>query len=364
MSSNLLQSLRDHLTTHPQVRADFETAFTEAKESGVTLFEDWDIDTLDDYLNYYERFLKWVPTEQQDGRAVYNHICFFYFVLDKWPMRIYQSPTLPSTHCPYTWISRWIIDYANEMGQFMDTPDSITEEAIKSFYLAPSYHMQDYEPEDWKTFNQFFARKINLERRPIYRPEDNHVIVSPADSTFDGTDLRKKFEGGKFCHSFLGPNDYHRLHAPVSGKVIEARVIKGLCYLEVKVVVDPKTGHRTLEMHRTFDHVAAPLDTINATMEAPNEPGYQFIQARALILIETSEIGLVAVLPIGMAQVSSVVLSVKEGCEVKKGDEIAYFQLGGSDVVMVFQSCANVKFTVEKDQWSAFGTEVARADTA
>ncbi|PIL23623.1 hypothetical protein GSI_14936 [Ganoderma sinense ZZ0214-1] len=81
----------------------------------------------------------------------------------------------------------------------------------------------------------------------------------------------------------------------------------------------------------------------NLELNAPNSPGYQFLQARALILIE-NKIGLVAVLPIGMAQVSSVVLSVKEGDTVKKGQEIAFFQLGGSDVVtvMVFQKDAKV----------------------
>ncbi|KAI0675588.1 phosphatidylserine decarboxylase-domain-containing protein [Trametes maxima] len=306
-------------------------------------------------------------------------------------MMIYQSPILPSTHSPYTWISRWIVDYAKEMGTFMSTPDSITEESIKSFYLAPCYRMQDYIREDWETFNQFFARKIKPKCRPISHPEDNRVIVSPADSKFDkswpvnehgtcyfkakcipwnvdllfeSTKRREEFVGGKFCHSFLAPTDYHRLHAPVSGKVIEARVIEGLCYLEVEVAVDPKTGHRTLEMHRPLEHAPAAPDTVKTNLEAPNEPGYQFLQTRALILIQTDDIGLVAVLPIGMAQVSSVVLSVTEGSHVKKGDEIAYFQLGGSDVVMVFQSHANVKFTAKEDTWYAFGTEVAQANPA
>ncbi|KIJ34058.1 hypothetical protein M422DRAFT_35236 [Sphaerobolus stellatus SS14] len=61
-------------------------------------------------------------------------------------------------------------------------------------------------------------------------------------------------------------------------------------------------------------------------------------------LIENPILGLVAVLPIGMAQVSSVVLQAKAG-DVIKGDQISYFQFGGSDVVSIVQKDANVRFT-------------------
>ena len=153
--------------------------------------------------------------------------------------------------------------------------------------------------------------------------------------------------------------------APVSGRVLEAKVIPGLCYLEVVVKeADLKSpdGRPRLGMHRqiipkkddprVISHSEAirrnqqrsqdaPTDLVP---DAPDSPGYQFIQARGLILIE-SEIGLVAVLPIGMAQVSSVVLAdnIKPGNWVNKGDEISKFQLGGSDIVMVFQKDAKVQ---------------------
>ena len=83
----------------------------------------------------------------------------------------------------------------------------------------------------------------------------------------------------------------------------------------------------------------------------------------ALILIE-SEIGLVAVMPIGMAQVGSVVLSVKPGDYVQKGQELSYFQFGGSDIIMVFQKKANIKFSQELGKHYNFGTAVANATAA
>lgn len=39
-----------------------------------------------------------------------------------------------------------------------------------------------------------------------------------------------------------------------------------------------------------------------------------------------------------------MVLSVKKGDKVENGWEIVKFQLGGSDIVMVFQKGANVTF--------------------
>ena len=49
---------------------------------------------------------------------------------------------------------------------------------------------------------------------------------------------------------------------------------------------------------------------------------YQFTQARGLIIIE-SPIGLVAVLPIGMGQVSSVNLTAQVGTHYNQGKAVA-----------------------------------------
>ena len=55
-------------------------------------------------------------------------------------------------------------------------------------------------------------------------------------------------------------------------------------------------------------------------------------------MIQTKKYGKVAILPIGMAQVSSVMLTVSKGDHVHKGQNISYFQFGGSDCVMVFEN--------------------------
>lgn len=84
------------------------------------------------------------------------------------------------------------------------------------------------------------------------------------------------------------------------------------------------------------------------------------MQTRGLVVLD-SPIGLVAVLPIGMAQVSSVIVTAEVGQTLRKGEEISYFQFGGSDIVMVFEAASNVSFTAQPGVHYKYGTKVADA---
>lgn len=59
-----------------------------------------------------------------------------------------------------------------------------------------------------------------------------------------------------------------------------------------------------------------------------------------------------ALLPIGMSQVSSVNFEqgVKVGASFKKGDMLGYFLFGGSDYVILFQDKVKFTLTVPKDK--------------
>lgn len=397
----IVQELVDKLDAEPRFKQAMQDSFGLAYATGLDEFQKFNIHNLDDYMRYMDEYLHWVPTEDSTGRNVYIHICLFYFIIDMPPVRDWQNPIDPSQKAPWLWLSDWLIRYAQEVGVWMTSPDSISPETIRTFYDAPSYHMEDYPVPSggWNTFNEFFARHIDPAKRPIASPSDDTIIVNPADCTYDGTwevrdpdadvttfdvkgvpwaisqlledfDLGPKFAGGTFTHSFLAPNDYHRQHAPVSGKVVEAKVIPGLCYLEVILQQSSsrKSGvklgmhrylRRTDDKHLPASHRAIPAAGTLSGLAAPDRPGYQFLQARGLVLIDNPVLGLVAVLPIGMAQVSSVVLSVEKGDVVTKGQEISCFELGGSDIVMVFQKGANVQFEQDIGEHYNFGTRVA-----
>lgn len=65
------------------------------------------------------------------------------------------------------------------------------------------------------------------------------------------------------------------------------------------------------------------------------------MQTRGLVVLD-SPVGLVAYIPTGMVQVSSVVLATEVGRQLHKGQELGYFAFGGSDFVMVFEPRGNV----------------------
>ena len=68
------------------------------------------------------------------------------------------------------------------------------------------------------------------------------------------------------------------------------------------------------------------------------------IETRDCVVLDTEEYGLVAVLPLGMSQICSCNWEedLAVGSVVEKGDPMGYFLFGGSDIVMVFQSCVDV----------------------
>lgn len=351
----------------------FAEAVADARAQNVPTIAD--IETVDDYLAWMDGLLKWVPVEDEAGTKIYNRICEFYFFLDQEPVRALQNEITPADQSPeLTELSAWMVKYARAWGQFLDTPESLTPESVRTFYDSPRFNMDDYmqAPGGWKTFNQFFARHVKPGARPIDAPCDDRVIVSAADSTFvgaweinedskinvkglewsilellEGSPYADRFEGGIFTHAFLNTTDYHRLHVPVGGEILESRFILGQVYLDVLAVPDEdQPGTTRIEKVRHFD--------------AQDATGYQFAQARGLVVID-SPVGLAAVLPIGMAQVSSVVMTADVGRTLRKGEEFAYFQFGGSDHVMLFEAGANVTITAEVGVHYKQGVKVGEA---
>ncbi|KAH9993347.1 phosphatidylserine decarboxylase-domain-containing protein [Xylariaceae sp. FL0662B] len=322
------------------------------------------------FLVFANDLVEWIPHENLQAKNIYNIICIFYFILGQPALTGLQTPINPNqVGQPLSWLSSWIVVYTQLIGLFMDTPASLTEASLKTFVDSPPYNYDEaLLPEGgFQTFNEFFARHLKPGARPIDAPEDDRVIVYPADCTFDnsvpdqsivrissggtvdvkglqwtigsllqGSSYASEFEGGVWMHAFLNTYNYHRLHAPVSGTVLEAKNIKGAASVEV-----------------------------DSRCRSVDGPGHQFLQTRGMVIIDNPTLGKVAVLPIGMGMISSVRLSVKKGKVLKKGDEISYFQFGGSDIVCVFQAKAGLSvedFAPSPDgTYSKMGTVLAKA---
>jgi phosphatidylserine decarboxylase len=89
--------------------------------------------------------------------------------------------------------------------------------------------------------------------------------------------------------------------------------------------------------------------------------GYQFKQERGLAVVD-SAIGLVAIIPIGMGIVSSVSFSALNNSMLSKGSELGFFSFGGSDVVLLFQERAGIKWLIEEGDTIQQGQSIAHAN--
>ena len=320
------------------------------------------VEDLYEFIDWAVTCMPWNVLSDAKYPTLYDHIDqgvdYFWFVVDQ-PLpelegKGYYYPTL-QYHEP---IASWCRKYANAWGDFLSTEDSWNDLIYQRIKSDPSMNMQRGWYADtniWHTFNEWFSRHLI---DPSVRPIADCAVVSPADSTpqgiwlidQDGNLVQKEgvniksanftsiamligpdsayqdaFNGGTLSHTFLDVNDYHRYHFPVSGKIVELRKIPAANAAGGITVWNPDLKRYVLR------------DAI---------PGWQMIETRDCVIIDTEEYGLVAVLPIGMSQICSCNWEedLKVGSIVKKGDPMGYFLFGGSDIVMVFQSCVDVEF--------------------
>jgi phosphatidylserine decarboxylase len=325
--------------------------------------------TLDKFLEYTEKVETSVPWAIIHGDPkkpfdnIFKAFIAFYFDIDQPLPELEGKGLYRPTLQYYPPFAEWLTTFNKSWQHFLDTEGSWKEEYTKIVQSDTAFGLQHgwYEdPAQWKSFNQFFARHLSSPAaRPVASPNDDAVVASYADAVPMGTwavdsasDIvdangvaiksmtirnianligkesayKDSFANGTFTHSFLNVNDYHRYHFPMGGTIREARIIPG---------INP-TGGRSFwdsSQHRVvFD---------------PSPVGWQTLETRGCVILETDKYGLVALLPIGMAAVGSVNFesSVKAGTKVKKGDMLGYFLFGGSDFIMVFQD--KVKYTID-----------------
>lgn len=184
-------------------------------------------------------------------------------------------------------------------------------------------------PESFRTFNEFFYRKLKPGARPIAGAV--RTAVFPADGRHLGfqdvslmagifvkgevfslaellrdTELAVRFQRGAMVLSRLCPVDYHRFHFPVSGLATEPRLINGWLYS-----VNPIALRRNI---RIFTE-----------------------NKRALTRIESPEFGTVLMLEVGATNVGSFDYTFTPNAQVAKGAEKGYFKFGGSSTITLFE---------------------------
>jgi phosphatidylserine decarboxylase len=235
--------------------------------------------------------------------------------------------TLPGRLALHSLVKRRF--FSRFYGWKMDQPASAAKIApfLATYGLDPAEFADP--PDSFRSFNEFFYRKLNPAARPIDPSPD--TVVFPADGRhlgfpraseisavfvkgqrFDlakllGSDeLAGKYADGPLVLSRLCPVDYHRFHFPCAGTPSAARIINGPLFS-----VSPIALRRQLS--------------------------YLWQNKRAITRLETGRFGTVMLLEIGATCVGSILQSYLPGRPVEKGAEKGAFAFGGSSTITLFE---------------------------
>ncbi|TCD64361.1 hypothetical protein EIP91_004230 [Steccherinum ochraceum] len=227
-----------------------------------------------------------------------------------------------------------------KQGLKYDSPESARD--IPAFIEFHNLKVDEIlEPlQNFKTFNQFFYRKLKPDARPVENPDDPTRLVSGADCRLmafetvqEATRLwikgrefsvarllgeryraeADKYIGGALCIFRLAPQDYHRFHVPVDGVIGPMTDITGEYY-----TVNPQAIRTALDVYGE--------------------------NVRKIVPIDSPQFGRVMMVCVGAMMVGSIKMTVEEGQQVKRGQEFGYFAFGGSTIVVLFEKGAVVEW--------------------
>ena len=197
--------------------------------------------------------------------------------------------------------------------------------------------------EDYLTFNDFFTREIKLKFRPIEGPKN--AVVSPVDGTviaygrMDGDtmvqlknshysleqlvhenqELALEYLNGYFATIYLAPNNYHRVHMPLDGRLKNSELIPG----------------KTFSVNQ------------NSVIKIPN----LYIKNQRLMNVFEGPISPFILILVAALNVSSITTSWQSRLEnneklimLSKGGEMGRFNLG-STVLLLFPETSQLQWS-------------------
>jgi phosphatidylserine decarboxylase len=218
---------------------------------------------------------------------------------------------------------------------------------IRQYKIDMSEAIEE-SPHAYKTFNDFFTRRLKPELRPLKADEGElaHPVdgaISQAGEIKDGRIFQAKghdyslkellggseedakpFMNGDFATIYLAPKDYHRIHMPCDGVLKKMIYVPGDLYS-----VNPLTAANVPNLFARNERVVAIFETEVGPMSLV------LVGATIVASIGTVWSGTVTPPTGGRIQSWSYPTSGPASIHLKKGEEMGHFKLG-STVVLTF----------------------------
>lgn len=276
-----------------------------------------------------------VAMATEAGLALFHDAVFnahFKAVLDSWNTFLKSAASLDKLDIndpekPGSWISQaaWTAGVWNQMEHDPAKP-GYGFESWNSFFIrnfVPGARPFQGDPRlqidiGCETTPWQYADNIALETE-FWVKDVNYSLL---DLFAGQRPLARLFEGGQLYQGFLSATHYHRWNAPLDGEIIQSWVQPGTYFAQ-----RPGQG----EGQGTWEGTES-------------QPYLGHVAARAVFLFRHETCGYVALICIGMVEVSTCVINspylVSAGAtpvKVTRGTEIGHFEFGGSTHMMIFQ---------------------------
>ena len=219
--------------------------------------------------------------------------------------------------------------YSVLAGILCDSRISATK--IKKFIKKYDIDISEFNDElrDFKTFNDFFTRRVKPSARPFLK--DSELFLSPGDGRIKGwmnvninknieikgsgytlrdlipeNEIIEEYDGGTVVVLRLNPTDYHRFHFIDDGVCSESKRIKGHYYSVNPVAL--------LSYPKVFCQ-----------------------NTREYSILRSKNYGEIIYIEVGATCVGSIVQTYKPGEFIKRGSEKGFFKFGGSTIIILIK---------------------------
>lgn len=206
---------------------------------------------------------------------------------------------------------------------------------------------QEPDAKKYQHFNDFFTRPLAVGQRPI--DKDKTSIASPADGCISqlgavkqgrifqakgqeysllelmggNSELAKPFHNGHFATIYLSPKDYHRVHAPLAGKLASMIHVPGDLFS-----VNDSTAENVPRLFARNERVVCFFETAQGNMAVI------LVGAMIVASIETPWAGLVTPVKKQIRE-WHYQHNTDNNLVFTKGDEIGRFKLGSTAIVLM-----------------------------